>query len=438
MSLTDETLKSGTSDDLAKAIDDIIKSTNDLLKSSTSDDPLKSSLVDEIIKSSGISSEELFKSVMTALDKNYGNADTSQQTTADVSSSVSLTDERPLAIIMVGGDSHLDSNNYGYHLNYPKETLYYERTINKIIEMEQVTHFIHAGDFVMHKDFSLSYRSEVDSILNKRKRLIESRGGNMIYLRGNHDRSGRSLTEYDYYAERGLFETAANHPILDIYDAGNSQPICHIELKDWGDISAFKPYGDKNILITHFYGVFDRLLEGDEMPNYGQALKLGNKTDWAGIDYILAGHIHTEHVMKGQIDGRNCIVHYLPCLARPAYIKRYEDGPNAVREGCVDLIRVYQHKVEIDRYPIEFLDNKVCFNMERIMNDAAKLDLSRVDKDRHAALKSMAEELQQYERRETDPVQQVMNLGNADQRHKDIVKEWFDKAKDLLKTQVKT
>lgn len=345
---------------------------------------------------------------------------------------VEYTEAKPLAILMAVGDSHLDSSNYGYHLNYAKETLYYEEVFNKFAEMEGVTHYIHTGDLVMHKDFNLEYRTKVDELLLARKQLIESRGGKVIHLRGNHDISGKSVTEYDYYAQRGLFVPAIAMPELDIRNS-QGQVVLHAVFRDWGDTAGIIPTGMTNIMFAHGHFAFDQIIEGDDMPNYGQAVKITNKRDWEGLDYLICGHIHTEHVMRGQICGRSCTVHYLPCMSRPAYIKRFEEGPDAVREGCVDLIKVYEDHVDIERCPIPFLDNNVCFNMERLKNDAAKLELSMVDKTRRDALKSMAEELQQYEKRETDPVAQIMQLPNTQDKHKEIVKDWFEEAREALK-----
>lgn len=359
------------------------------------------------------------------------NMDLTQQNTPDIPV-IESSVETPIAILMAVGDSHLDSDNYGYHLDYPKEALYYEELFNHIAETEHVTHYVHAGDFVMHKDFSLAYRAKVDAILTARKQLIESRGGEVIHIRGNHDISGKSVTEYDYYAQRGLFVPAAEKPELLIKNS-QGQTVLHAAFRDYKDTAGFIPTGITNIMFAHGHFAFDRVLEGNDMPNYGQAIKISNKRDWEGIDYLICGHIHTEHVMRGQICGHSCTVHYLPCMSRPAYLKRFEEGPEAVREGCIDLIKVYEDRVEIERVPIPFLDNKVCFNMERIMNDAAKLEMSMVNKDRQEALKSMAEELQQYEKRETDPVQQIMTLPNTQDKHKEIVIDWLAEAQEALK-----
>lgn len=358
--------------------------------------------------------------------------DFNNQHTPDVPVIDSSVEDKPIAICMAVGDSHLDSHNYGYHLDYPKEALYYEEIFNKIAEMEGVTHYFHTGDFVMHKDFTLSYRAKVDEILYARKKLIESRGGEVIYLRGNHDISGKSVTEYDYYAQRGLFTPAIAKPELMIKNSAG-QTVLHAAFRDYGDTAGIIPTGITNIIFAHGHFAFDRIIEGENMPNYGQAVKISNKLDWKGVDYLICGHIHTEHVMRGQICGESCTIHYLPCMSRPAYLKRFEEGPDARREGCIDLIKVYENKVEIERYPIPFLDNKVCFNMERITNDAAKLELSMVDKSRREALKSMAEELQQYEKRETDPVAQIMSLPNTQDKHKEIVVDWIAEAQDALK-----
>lgn len=351
---------------------------------------------------------------------------------ADMSDVDDLLADNPIATIMVVGDDHLDSNNYGQHLNYPKETLFYQEMLSKIAEIEQVTHYISTGDLVMKKDFSLDYRAEVDKLLTARKKLVESRGGEMIYIRGNHDVSLHSITEYDYYANRGVFIPAAKRPTLD-FENSEGQIVLHLELKDWKDESPCNNIGLHNILITHGLFTADHV-EGETMPNYGTAIDLTNKADWAGLEYILCGHIHTEHIQQLRVAGTMTTVHYLPCLARPQYIKKYEEGEQARREGSVDLIRVYDDgHIEVERYAVDFIENRLCFNIEKIYNDAAKLELSLASQSRREALKSMAEELQQYEAREVDPVAQIMALGNADELHKKIALSWFDEADEQLK-----
>lgn len=341
-------------------------------------------------------------------------------------------DELPIATIMVVGDDHLDSNNYGQHLNYPKETLFYQEQLTKIAEEEQVTHYISTGDLVMKKDFSLDYRAEIDKLLTARKNMVEARGGEMIYIRGNHDVSLHSITEYDYYANRGAFIPAAKRPTLDFKNSAG-QVVLHLELKDWKCETPCNNIGMHNILITHGLFTADHV-EGETMPNYGTATDLTNKADWAGLDYILCGHIHTEHIQEIIIAGHRTTVHYLPCLARPQYIKKYEEGEQARRQGSVDIIRVYESGlVDVERYAIDFIENRLCFNIEKIYNDAAKLELSLASQSRREALKSMAEELQQYESRDVDPVAQIMALGNTDELHKKIALGWFDEADEQLK-----
>lgn len=339
----------------------------------------------------------------------------------------------PLKTIMVVGDSHLSSVNHGYHLDYPNEALYYEEIFNKIAETENVDYYINAGDFVINKEFDLSYRMKVDKILNERKKLLEKRGGRMIYIKGNHDISGKSTTEYNYYVSRGIFEAASSIPVLNIKNS-KDEVVLSVNMHDYNDLGPVSIEGKYNILITHGYFVFDYVLEGEDIPNYGDPVRLTEKTDWAGLDYILCGHIHTEHIMRGKIQDKPCTVHYLPCMSRPQYIKKYEEGTEAKREGSIDLIRVYEDDIELERYPIEFLDNKVCFNVERIHSDAAKIEQNLVNKERREALMSMAEELENYEKRETDPVKQVEQLGNVEQKYKDIVYDWFTVARENLKT----
>ena len=338
--------------------------------------------------------------------------------------------KQPLYTLMVVGDSHLDSKNIGYHLNYPEETLFYEDIMKKLAEMEHVDYYVNAGDFTNKGDFSLDYRIRIDEILKTRKDIIESRGGEVIYLKGNHDITGKNTTEYDYYVSRNMFVAAANKKTLDLKNSAG-EIVLHIEFRDYGDTSSITCAGKHNIIIAHGYFVFDNVLEGDDIPNYGNPVRLTDMDGWKGAEYLLCGHIHSEHIMRGQICGTSCTVHYLPCLSRPAYIKKLEEGPDAKREGSIDLIRVYEDDIELERVPIEFLDNKVCFNIERIHNDAAKLEQGMANKERREALMTMAEELEQYEQRETDPVKQVEQLGNVEQKYKDIVYDWFAEASKL-------
>lgn len=336
-----------------------------------------------------------------------------------------------LHTILVCGDSHLSSENYGYHLNYPKEVLYYEKLLNKLVETEDIDYYINTGDFTMNKEFSLQYRATVDDILKERKELVEGRGGKLIYIRGNHDISTKSMTEYDYYANRGVFIPAIKEPFID-FKNDNGDVMLHLELRDYNNYTPIQNYGKTNILCTHGYFLFDHVIEGDDMAKYGEPISLTSKTEWEGLNYILAGHIHTEHIIKGLIGQKACTVHYLPCLSRPSLIKKELENP--ILEGSIDLIKVYDDNVDIERVPIEFLDNKVCFNLERLQRDQDKLETMMLSDERKQALKSMAEELQSYEHRETDPIKQVMNLANAQEKHKNIVKEWFEEAADLIKT----
>lgn len=341
-----------------------------------------------------------------------------------------------LATIMVVGDSHLSAYNYGQHIAYSKETLYYEELLTQIAQEEKVNYYINAGDLVMKKDFTLEYRQRVDDILKKRRDMMRSRGGDMIYIRGNHDYSLHNITEYDYYAYRDIFKRAKDCPVIEFRNSQNISVLC-LNLKDWQDTTPANVSGQHSILITH--GLFTSShVEGETMPNYGTAVDLTDKKDWAGIEYLLCGHIHTEHIQRLRIGGATelTVTHYLPCLSRPQYITKYEEGENKRTAGNIDIIKVYEDgTVNVEAYAIDFLDNKLCFNIDHIIEQQSKLEMTMGDQSRREALKNMAEELRQYETREVDPIEQVMALGNVDELYKNIVKDWFEEADALLKAQ---
>lgn len=214
-----------------------------------------------------------------------------------------------IAKIMVFGDSHLSSKNYGGHRNYPEESLFYLNKMTEIAEEQGVTHMIGLGDLTYGRFHTIEYREKVDEILVKQRELT---CGNRYELMGNHDIATYGKTERDYYVKRGLIRPSENIQI-------GAVNINMVDFGKYNDTDVIIEEDKINMVLTHGYFIF----EDTQLPNYGNPVYLDNFEKWYGVNYIICGHIHNEHRLSGRIikDGRSVdtLVHYLPCLSRPSY-----------------------------------------------------------------------------------------------------------------------
>ena len=77
-----------------------------------------------------------------------------------------------LARILIYGDIHLSSRNYGGHRDYPNESLSYFKDITRYTEELKATHLIGLGDFTFNRFNTLEYREKVERELNKQFELV--------------------------------------------------------------------------------------------------------------------------------------------------------------------------------------------------------------------------------------------------------------------------
>lgn len=112
-----------------------------------------------------------------------------------------------LATILIYGDIHLNSKNYGGHKDYANESLGYFQKITETAQEIGATHIIGLGDFTFSRFHTLEYRSKVEDELEKQYKLTN---GNRFELKGNHDVAGYGMTEYEYYVEKGLLRPSTN------------------------------------------------------------------------------------------------------------------------------------------------------------------------------------------------------------------------------------
>lgn len=260
-----------------------------------------------------------------------------------------------LARFMISGDDHFSAINRGQHRDYPKEVLYYQEMLLDIAKKYGVTHWVKAGDLTYGKFTDLNYRDLVDDMLTRQQEQVK---GNFWIIKGNHDESSGGMTEYEYYLKKEKFKGKENITLgnLSLSMLDYSKIRSGFEKQDVNIVD-----GQTNIIITHGYLSFS----GANL-NLGNPILIDDMEKWYGANYIICGHIHQRYLLKGSIAKENrsieTVIHYLPCLARPAYFK---DG-NA-EEGSIVLLDVFDDKCEYHELPIKLLPLNESFDIEAIM-----------------------------------------------------------------------
>lgn len=309
-----------------------------------------------------------------------------------------------LAKIVVYGDIHLSSKNYGAHRNYPKDTLDILRMItNKAIEIN-ATHIIGLGDFAYGRFNTLEYRSSVESELEKQLNLTN---GNRYELKGNHDSAGYGMTEYEYYIQKGMLKPSTNLSIGKV----------NITMVDYGKARKTEFNYDEssiNIIFAHDYLTF----KDAHMPNFGKSIELDEFTQWYGVDHIVCGHIHSSGLYEGlmikQIDGQSVgkrvTLDYLGSMSRPSYL-----GVDTETVGHMLILTVYDNgDMKYDRIDIDLPSIEDTFNIEAKQLEKDKQDI----KNRRLDITDIVQQLNSHERIIGNPEDIIMGLSGVDERYK--------------------
>ena len=317
-----------------------------------------------------------------------------------------------IAKLLVEGDKHFCSKNYGGHKDYSDETMYYTNLIIDLIRKEGITHYLNAGDFSYGRFDKLEYRAKVDKAL---KEIYTLTNGNSWFIKGNHDKASYGVTEYEYYAAAGAFKTSEN---LD-FALGTAGGGLHIEMKDYGDLSEFHGMtGAFNLLITHGYFTF-----GKENAIMKPEVSMEEYEPWKDVDMMLLGHIHIESFLRGKgFGGKDIAMHYLPCLSRPQYMR---DG--MADEGSVDIITVYDDgTVNLEQRAIPMLPIDVSFDIAAIYaKDNKTEENERVAID----VSDIAKKLEDHVRIMSDPVVAIQSSNEIPDEVKNVAIELIKMAK---------
>lgn len=315
-----------------------------------------------------------------------------------------------IAKILVYGDIHLSSKNYGAHINYPQESLGYFRTITEKAKELGATHIVGTGDLTYGRFHTLEYREAVEAELIKQYELVN---GNRYEVKGNHDSATYGRTEYEYYVNKGLLKPSTNLKIgnvnISMIDSGQyyKQDILSTENKE-----------ELNVVIAHDFFKF----KDTAMANYGKAIELDTFVQWYGVDYLICGHIHNHSMFDGLVVkdgyGHPMVVHYLGCLSRPSYREGHMD-----EEGHLALLTIRDNgEMQYDIIEIPLLSLEESFNIEKKQIDSEK----KLEKEQRVDITDIVDQLNSHERNVGNPEDIIASMQGIDERYK-------KKAIELLK-----
>lgn len=315
-----------------------------------------------------------------------------------------------LATILVYGDIHLNSKNYGGHKDYANESLGYFQKITETAQEIGATHIIGLGDFTFSRFHTLEYRSKVEDELEKQYKLTN---GNRFELKGNHDAAGYGMTEYEYYVEKGLLRPSTNLQIgnvnISMVDNGLATKTNILPIEE-----------DKtNIVLAHDYFKFKDTV----IPDYGAAIELDKFDRWFGIDYLVCGHIHKQEVFSGYIlkgdQAHETVVVYPGCMSRPAFRKGHMDSTGMLLKLTISDTEEFKFEaIQIPLLPIE--DS---FNIRELNTKAEKKE----EKRNRVDISDVVNKLNTHEGAVGNPEDIIMAMQDVDEKYR-------RKAIELLKS----
>lgn len=305
-----------------------------------------------------------------------------------------------IARIIVYGDIHLSSKNYGGHNDYAKECLDCFKKITQICEEYKATHLIGLGDFTYGRFTTLEFRAAVEAELIRQSELVN---GNRFEVKGNHDTASYGMTEYEYYIGKGLLKESQTLNI------GNAR----IHMIDSGKSSSYKLSileGGTNIALAHDYYRFSDTTSA----NFGKSIELDTKEDWFGLDYLICGHVHSQMAFSGTINkgdkGHRLIVHYPGALSRPSYREGHMD-----EIGQLGLITI-EDSGNV-RYSIIEVELP---SLEESFNESVKEDNKRKkeEKEKRVDISDIIKQLDSHERDICNPEDIINGLNGVDNKYK--------------------
>lgn len=310
-----------------------------------------------------------------------------------------------IARVLIYGDIHLSSKNYGAHNDYAKESLDCYRKITSVAEEVKATHLIGLGDFTYGRFHTLEYREAVEHELTKQYNLVN---GNHYELKGNHDSAGYGMTEYEYYIKKGLLKPGVNL---------NIGETVHFTMVDYGKhLSTVPNIGEEgksiNVILSHDYLKF----RDTRMPDFGKAIELDSFDKWFGADHIICGHIHNQFSFEGVITktingetrGHRALVQYPGALARPVYREGHMDSVGNLVLLVIKVTGELEYEVLNVKLP----------TLEESFNLAVKEAEIKAKEEKRLDISDIINQLNSHERHVGNPEDIIMGIENVPEKYK--------------------
>lgn len=309
------------------------------------------------------------------------------------------------ARILIYGDPHLCSKNYGAHVDYASESLNLFKKITDIAIEQQATMLVGLGDFSYGRFHTLEYREAVENELQRQYGVVQ---GSHYQLKGNHDKASYGMTEYEYYIKKGLLKPSCNIQIGNV----------NITMVDYGLHTKTEPNistadGATNVILAHDYFRFSN----SPMPNMGKFVELDNFSKWFGVDYIISGHIHTQYIFEGDIikqdngiaRAHHVIVQYPGSLPRPAYTEGHMD-----LEGRLVLLVIDESgNLDYQVITIDLPDLAESFNLSQKAIEAEK----KLRKEQRVDISDIIKKLDSHNRTIGNP-EDIINAMGVPEKYK--------------------
>ena len=312
-----------------------------------------------------------------------------------------------LARILIYGDIHLNSKNYGAHINYAQESLGLFKKITETAREKQATHLIGLGDFTYGRFNTLEYREAVERELIEQYQIVN---GNRYELKGNHDSASYGMTEYEYYLKKGYFKPSCNITIGNV----------HISMVDYGQTTKVgMNIGDPDTSINVALGHDLYKFKDTSFPDMGKFIELDNLESWYGIDYLICGHIHHQLITNGMIikdidgqsHGHRMLVQYPGSLSRPSYIEGHMDLVGQLIFLVVkDTGELEYNVLDVELPKLEESFNLAVKKAEKELKEAKE---SRVD------ISDIIQQLNSHERNIGNPEDIIASMSGIDTKYKD-------------------
>ncbi len=309
-----------------------------------------------------------------------------------------MSSDKVLAKILVYGDIHTSSKNYGSHRYYAEETLEYFTNITNAVEEHRATHLIGLGDFSYGRYHNLEYRLKIEEQLERQYKLTN---GRRWELEGNHDSATYGMTEYQFYVQKGLLKRADNIVVENV----------NISMIDYGKhlkMPIITPDKDMvNIVLAHDYFKF----RNTQLPNYGNAIELDEFEDWYGIDILVVGHVHNYERFSGSIkkdgSGKEVLVVYPGCMSRPSY----REGNMPETGKLVGITILEDLSVDFSEIDLPLWPLAKSFNLEQRLEQESKKEY-KVD------VSDIVKRMDSHERVVGNPEDIIMGMENIEMKYR--------------------